>query len=66
MINCAHPTHFHAAIGARPWHGGHGLAKRLPQSHAELDEATELDPGDPGELAALYAASGPSSPSSRS
>lgn len=53
MINCAHPTHFADALAA----GEPGLdrlrgvrvnASRL--SHAELDEAEELDDGDPLEL----------------
>ncbi|MEQ5836174.1 homocysteine S-methyltransferase family protein [Marinobacter sp. NFXS9] len=57
MINCAHPTHFMAALEA----GGawrfriHGLrANASAKSHAELDEATELDEGDPDELAQQY------------
>ena len=59
MVNCAHPTHFSSEldVGA-PWlarvHGVRANASRL--SHAELDEATELDRGDIGELGALYAA----------
>lgn len=56
MVNCAHPTHFTAEL-----RGGHAAriggvranASRL--SHAELDEATELDDGDPAEFGALYA-----------
>jgi homocysteine S-methyltransferase len=53
MINCAHPTHFAAALerGA-PWtariRGLRVNASRL--SHAELDEAETLDRGDPAEL----------------
>src|SRR5262249_12671559 len=53
MVNCAHPTHFAHALtapvlrervsGIRP--------NASSKSHAELDEATELDPGDPDELA---------------
>jgi S-methylmethionine-dependent homocysteine/selenocysteine methylase len=54
LVNCAHPDHVAPAldeggewlrrlIGIRP------NASRL--SHAELDEATELDDGDPDELA---------------
>lgn len=57
MINCAHPTHFEAALDG-PWvervRGLRANASRL--SHAELDAATELDPGDPQDLAARYAA----------
>ena len=61
MVNCAHPTHFSDALEAgAPWlrrvHGVRANASRL--SHAELDEATELDRGDLDELAALYAALG--------
>lgn len=61
MINCAHPTHFARQLDAgSPWvarvHGVRANASRL--SHAELDEATELDRGDIGELAAMYAALG--------
>jgi homocysteine S-methyltransferase len=59
MINCAHPTHFEHVLGD----GGawteriRGLrANASTRSHAELDEATELDEGDPGDLAARYAA----------
>lgn len=55
MINCAHPDHFRDVLAA----GGawrtriravRANASRL--SHAELDAATELDPGDPVGLAA--------------
>jgi homocysteine S-methyltransferase len=58
MINCAHPTHFSGAlpdcdsrvriIGLR--------ANASTLSHAELDEAEELDAGDPDDLAARYVA----------
>jgi len=58
MINCAHPDHFEDALEAgSPWleriRGVRANASRL--SHAELDEATELDSGDADELAAAYA-----------
>jgi len=59
MINCAHPTHFEAALDARDgWQDRvRGLrANASTKSHAELDEATELDEGDPVELGARYAA----------
>ena len=53
MLNCAHPTHF-AGVLEGPWLdrlGGLRVnASKL--SHAELDEAEELDEGDPAELAA--------------
>jgi S-methylmethionine-dependent homocysteine/selenocysteine methylase len=59
MINCAHPTHFEGVLeeGA-PWAGRiRGLrANASTKSHAELDEATELDEGDPGDLGPRYAA----------
>jgi S-methylmethionine-dependent homocysteine/selenocysteine methylase len=59
MINCAHPTHFEDALepGA-PWLDRiRGLrANASTKSHAELDEATELDAGDPSALAAGYVA----------
>jgi S-methylmethionine-dependent homocysteine/selenocysteine methylase len=59
MINCAHPTHFDDALAARaPWVDRiHGLrANASAKSHAELNEATELDVGNPAELGAQYAA----------
>lgn len=57
MVNCAHPTHFAAVLDASaPWtqrlRGVRANASKM--SHAELDEAPELDPGDPDELAAAY------------
>jgi S-methylmethionine-dependent homocysteine/selenocysteine methylase len=56
MVNCAHPTHFNTSFPGpqRDRIGGvRANASRL--SHAELDEATELDDGDPAEFGALYA-----------
>jgi S-methylmethionine-dependent homocysteine/selenocysteine methylase len=59
MINCAHPTHFEdkLKLGAS-WmsriRGIRANASRL--SHAELDQATELDAGNPAELGRQYAA----------
>ena len=59
MINCAHPTHFaHVLDASAPW------VKRLRglransscRSHAELDNAPELDIGNPSELGSQYAA----------
>jgi S-methylmethionine-dependent homocysteine/selenocysteine methylase len=57
MINCAHPTHFWTTLVE-----GGGWMQRLRgvranasrASHAELDEATELDAGDPAELGELH------------
>jgi homocysteine S-methyltransferase len=59
MVNCAHPTHFSGALeeGA-PWlERLRGIrANASTKSHAELDEAEELDAGDPADLGARYAA----------
>lgn len=55
MINCAHPTHFAAVLdGEAPWASRvRGLRPNASKmSHAELDNAEELDEGNPGELAA--------------
>jgi homocysteine S-methyltransferase len=57
MINCAHPTHFETCLtsGGSWTQRVRGLrANASKRSHAELDEATELDAGDPNELAQLY------------
>jgi homocysteine S-methyltransferase len=57
MINCAHPTHFAAVITeTAPWTSRLGglRANASSLSHAELDEALELDRGDPADLAARY------------
>lgn len=59
MINCAHPTHFAADLaGEAAWLGRIGgvRANASRRSHAELDEAEELDSGNPEELGAEYAA----------
>jgi S-methylmethionine-dependent homocysteine/selenocysteine methylase len=59
MINCAHPTHFaHVLDDAGPWRERiAGLrANASTKSHAELDEATELDEGDPVTLGAEHRA----------
>jgi len=61
MINCAHPTHFEDVVeGDEPWRDRIlGLrANASTMSHAELDEAPELDDGDPADLGARYAALG--------
>ena len=58
MVNCAHPTHFAEALEQDgPWRRRLvGLrANASAKSHAELDEATELDEGDPADLAAQHA-----------
>ena len=57
MINCAHPTHFTDALETGgDWIGRIGgvRANASRKSHAELDEAEELDEGDPAELADQY------------
>ncbi|RNC94977.1 MAG: homocysteine S-methyltransferase family protein [Oricola sp.] len=54
MVNCAHPDHFsHVLTGHARLRGIVVNASRC--SHAELDEATELDDGDPVELGAEVA-----------
>jgi S-methylmethionine-dependent homocysteine/selenocysteine methylase len=57
MINCAHPTHFEAAIDQQQsWVERIGgiRANASCKSHAELDECTKLDAGDPKELGLQY------------
>jgi S-methylmethionine-dependent homocysteine/selenocysteine methylase len=59
MVNCAHPSHFeHVLDGGGAWLGRiAGLrANASALSHAELDEAEELDEGDPAALGAGYVA----------
>ncbi len=59
MINCAHPAHFEAVLAA-----GGGWTRRVRgiranasmRSHAELDDASELDAGDPVDLGRRFAA----------
>ena len=52
MINCAHPDHFTSILKSAPWmsriKGVVANASRC--SHAELDNAEELDAGDPVEF----------------
>ncbi|MBM3530924.1 MAG: homocysteine S-methyltransferase [Alphaproteobacteria bacterium] len=58
MLNCAHPTHFIGALKAgEPWTRRlRGLrANASTRSHAELDQATDLDAGNPVELGKQYA-----------
>jgi S-methylmethionine-dependent homocysteine/selenocysteine methylase len=55
MVNCAHPTHLEHVLADGGLERVRGLrANASSKSHAELDEAEELDRGDPGELAAGY------------
>jgi len=58
MINCAHPTHFNHVLDADgAWikriRGLRANSSRC--SHAELDNAPELDMGNPHELGGQYA-----------
>jgi S-methylmethionine-dependent homocysteine/selenocysteine methylase len=54
LVNCAHPTHIAPGLDDGDWTariaGLRPNASRM--SHAELDEAEELDEGDPAELSA--------------
>jgi len=55
LLNCAYPTHIQAALSEPgPWTDRiAGIrANASKRSHAELDEAPELDDGDPLEFAA--------------
>jgi S-methylmethionine-dependent homocysteine/selenocysteine methylase len=59
MINCAHPTHFDDVLASQAaWvkriRGLRANASR--RSHAELNDAPDLDAGDPAELGAQYRA----------
>ena len=58
MVNCAHPTHSESKLmSGEPWveriGGMRANASRM--SHAELDNATELDDGDPIEFGRQFA-----------
>jgi S-methylmethionine-dependent homocysteine/selenocysteine methylase len=58
MINCAHPTHFESVLAEpRAWvdriRGLRANASR--KSHAELNDAAELDVGDPAEFGMQHA-----------
>jgi homocysteine S-methyltransferase len=56
MINCAHPSHFDTALDGDWVSRIRGLrANASTMSHAELDEAEELDDGDPEDLGRRYA-----------
>jgi S-methylmethionine-dependent homocysteine/selenocysteine methylase len=59
MINCAHPSHFAGTLDADgTWRERLGglRANASAKSHAELDEADELDEGDPEALGAEHRA----------
>jgi S-methylmethionine-dependent homocysteine/selenocysteine methylase len=58
MVNCAHPTHYESKLlSGEPWveriGGMRANASRM--SHAELDNATELDDGNPAEFGRQFA-----------
>lgn len=56
MLNCAHPSHFADALpqGDERMRIEGLRANASTRSHAELDEADELDAGDPVDLAQRY------------
>jgi homocysteine S-methyltransferase len=57
MVNCAHPTHFEGVLRSEePWtRRVQGIrANASTMSHAELDEAPDLDRGDVAGLARHY------------
>ena len=58
MVNCAHPTHVLPVLERDgPWDRVRGVrANASAKSHAELDEAEELDQGDPDDFARLHRA----------
>lgn len=57
MINCTHPTHFENVL-EEPWVRRIGgiRANASTRSHAELDNASDLDAGDPVALGRQYRA----------
>jgi homocysteine S-methyltransferase len=57
MVNCAHPTHLLPGLSGLGERAGriHGLRSNAStQTHAELDEAEELDAGDLGLLVSTH------------
>lgn len=58
MVNCAHPSHFSGVLGDGQLSARIGgiRANASRMSHAELDEAEQLDEGDPDQLAQDYRA----------
>jgi homocysteine S-methyltransferase len=65
MVNCAHPTHFADVLDEDgPWLERIGAirANASTRSHAELDEAEDLDDGDPVRLGADHLALRPRLP----
>ena len=63
MVNCAHPTHLEDVLSEGGLERVRGLrANASTKSHAELDEAEDLDQGDPDDLAERYRALRPLMP----
>jgi S-methylmethionine-dependent homocysteine/selenocysteine methylase len=56
MVNCAHPSHFADVFDSPgPWDRVRGIrANASRMSHAELDNASDLDRGDAADLAERY------------
>jgi S-methylmethionine-dependent homocysteine/selenocysteine methylase len=56
MITCAHPSHFETVLDDQAWlERLRGIrANASKRSHAELDEAVDLDDGDPIEFGQQY------------
>jgi S-methylmethionine-dependent homocysteine/selenocysteine methylase len=67
MLNCAHPTHIARGLFGDPSLSRIGglRVNASALSHAELDEASELDDGDPAALALSHAALRPELPAIR-
>jgi homocysteine S-methyltransferase len=69
LVNCAHPTHVEGGLADEPGEAGDWRERILGlrcnasrKSHADLDEATELDEGDPAELSDAQRRLGPKLP----
>jgi S-methylmethionine-dependent homocysteine/selenocysteine methylase len=56
QINCAHPSHFEAVLDRQAWvERLRGIrANASKRSHAELNEAADLNDGNPVELGQQY------------
>jgi homocysteine S-methyltransferase len=65
MINCAHPDHFSPVLTQEAWTRRIGgvRANASRRSHAQLDEAPDLDDGDPEEFGLLHGLLGRRMPS---
>ena len=67
MVNCAHPSHFEDVLDGGSGGGWRERIRALrpnasTRSHAELDEAEDLDDGDPADLGARLTALRPRLP----